>query len=156
LPFLCSDYSRSGPTDTREKGSSNMRRIEWVISMLICLCDGLLVVSCAYIPKEPSTIECLGHAGAIHSIAFTPNGQYALSGSADGTIKLWEVETGQEVHSFSGHKDEVLSVALSPNGECALSGSRDGIMKLWRICLSGCREIWAPCSGCIRTPQRPI
>ena len=37
------------------------------------------------------------------SVAFSPDGQYALSGSDDKTIKLWDVETGGEVRTLSGH-----------------------------------------------------
>ncbi|WP_172834087.1 WD40 domain-containing protein [Nitrospira japonica] len=44
-----------------------------------------------------------GHAGAIHAVAVSPNGRYlASSGSQDGTVKIWDVASGQEVRNFSG------------------------------------------------------
>ncbi|BFU94120.1 MAG: protein of unknown function [Nitrospira sp.] len=44
-----------------------------------------------------------GHAGAIHAVAVSPNGRYiASSGSQDGTVKIWDVTSGQEVRNFTG------------------------------------------------------
>jgi WD40 repeat protein len=54
----------------------------------------------------------------------------------DTTVKLWEVDTGREVRSFSGHIHGVYSVAFSPNGRYILSGSGDGSLKLWDLSLS--------------------
>jgi hypothetical protein len=41
--------------------------------------------------------------GGIVSIAFSPNGQYLASISDDCRVKLWEVETGQCLHTYEGH-----------------------------------------------------
>ena len=61
------------------------------------------------------------------------NGRYALSGSWDNTLKLWDVNTGSEIRTFTGHSDRVLSVAFSPDGRYALSGSWDNTLKLWDV-----------------------
>ncbi len=74
-----------------------------------------------------------GHAGAILQVAFSPDGQFALSGSDDKTLKLWEIATGKELRSFAGHADTVSSVAFSPDGRFALSGSYDKTLKLWEV-----------------------
>ena len=78
-------------------------------------------------PREP--IE--GHAGEVLSVAFSPDGKRALSGSADKTVKLWDVETGDLLRTFEGHSDDVLSVAFSSDGKKALSASKDKTLKLW-------------------------
>jgi len=39
----------------------------------------------------------LGHSDAVTSVAFSPDGRYALSGSADKTLKLWDIETEREI-----------------------------------------------------------
>ena len=59
----------------------------------------------------------------VTSVAFSPDGRFALSGSGDKTLKLWEVATGNELRSFNGHTHHVNSVAFSPDGRFALSGS---------------------------------
>jgi len=74
-----------------------------------------------------------GHISGVNSVAFSPNGQYALSGSYDETLKLWDVHSGTEIRSFRGHTSEVLSVAFSPDGRYALSGSMDSTLKLWDV-----------------------
>jgi hypothetical protein len=74
-----------------------------------------------------------GHTEGVLSVAFSPDGRYALSGSNDKTLKLWEVATGNEVRSFAGPSDRVLSVVFSPDGRYALSGSDDKTLKLWEV-----------------------
>ena len=66
-----------------------------------------------------------GHSDYVTSVAFSPDGQYILTGSSDHTAKLWDLQ-GQEVQAFSGHSDYVTSVAFSPDGQYILTGSRDG------------------------------
>ncbi|MBI2900103.1 MAG: hypothetical protein HYY17_07950 [Planctomycetes bacterium] len=73
------------------------------------------------------------HAGAVESVAFSPDGKRALSGSDDATLKLWEVESGKEIATWKGHEKEVSSVAFSPDGKRALSGSEDNTLKLWEV-----------------------
>jgi len=72
---------------------------------------------------KPEIFVQLGHAGKVKSVTFSPDGRYALSGSEDHTIKLWEVSTGKEIRTFKGLSQYVHSVAFSPNGEYILSGS---------------------------------
>jgi WD40 repeat protein len=46
---------------------------------------------------------------------------------------VWDLQTGEELHCFTGHTDGVIGVALSPDERYALSGSLDGSMRLWRL-----------------------
>ena len=48
------------------------------------------------------------HQGWVVSVAVTPDGRQALSGSADKTLRLWDLATGQTLHTFTGHQDVVL------------------------------------------------
>ena len=57
----------------------------------------------------------IGHKDAVWSVALAPDGQHALSGSYDQTLRLWDVRTGKELGQFQGHTGPVLSVAFSPH-----------------------------------------
>jgi len=65
----------------------------------------------------------VGHGGAVTSVAFSPNGKYIASASADYTIKLWNSQSGQEIRTFIGHESAVTSIAFSPDGKYIVSGS---------------------------------
>ncbi|RKZ93592.1 MAG: hypothetical protein DRR19_00760 [Candidatus Parabeggiatoa sp. nov. 1] len=78
-----------------------------------------------------------GHSNGVSSVAFSPDGRYALSGSDDKTLKLWNVASGAVIHTLFGH-NRVASVAFSPDGRYALSGSSN---KLKLLDISGWAEI---------------
>jgi WD40 repeat protein len=83
--------------------------------------------------RVPRTFVQAGHTGNIRSVAFSPDGRYAVSAGDDQTIRLWEVITGKEVRVFAGHAEEVRSVAFSPDGRYLLSGSNDKTIRLWEV-----------------------
>jgi WD40 repeat protein len=92
-----------------------------------------------------------GHADLIWSVALSPNGRKALSGSEDNTVRLWEVGTGKEIHRLRGHTGWAWSVAFSTDGRRALSGSDDKTLRLWNLekgteicCLEGHTD-WVSC-----------
>ena len=74
-----------------------------------------------------------GNADWVNAVSFSPDGQYALSGASNNTIKLWEVVTGREIQTFHGLTEQPISVALSPNGDRLVSETSDGIVRLWDV-----------------------
>src|SRR5262249_2634816 len=61
------------------------------------------------------------------------DGCQALTGSSDGTVRLWDCGSGSEVACLKGHQGPVNAVAFSPDGERALSGGADGSVRLWSL-----------------------
>ncbi|KAI2885980.1 hypothetical protein CBS13152_7275 [Aspergillus niger] len=72
-----------------------------------------------------------GHSGSVQAVAFSPDGQTVVSGSADKTIKLWNAATGELQQTLKDHSDSVQAVAFSPDGQTVVSGSDDKTIKLW-------------------------
>jgi len=72
-----------------------------------------------------------GHNHFVSDIAISSDGQFALSGSWDATLRLWEIATGKSTRRFVGHTKDVLSVAFSADNRQIVSASRDRTVKLW-------------------------
>lgn len=79
----------------------------------------------------PELIVQAGHSSDVKSVAFSRDGKWLVSGSADKTIKLWEVKSGREIRSFTGHTASINSVAFSPDGTRIVSASEDETVRLW-------------------------
>ncbi|MCH8838447.1 MAG: hypothetical protein IIA60_11740, partial [Candidatus Marinimicrobia bacterium] len=94
--------------------------------LLLCLFLACAGPSVIVQPDDPALIRTFeGHTNLVLSVAFSPDGRRALSGSGDNTLKLWETASGRLVQTFKGHTNWVSSVAFSPDGRQALSGSGD-------------------------------
>ncbi|EUC54986.1 WD40-repeat protein (notchless protein), related protein, partial [Rhizoctonia solani AG-3 Rhs1AP] len=73
-----------------------------------------------------------GHNHEVRSIAFSPNGQLLASGSADGSLMIWDAGTGEGLFdALTGHFGSVSSIAFSPDGTQVASGSSDETIRLW-------------------------
>jgi WD40 repeat protein len=67
-------------------------------------------------------------------VAFSPDGYHLVSGSADSTIKVWHLRTGQQLRQFTGHSNWVNAVAFAAKASQAIvSGSADGTVKVWSV-----------------------
>jgi WD40 repeat protein len=74
-----------------------------------------------------------GHTAPVNSVIFSPDGKQLASASADRTIRLWDVASGEEMNVLRGHDDAVNSVAFSSNGGQLVSASADQTIKLWDV-----------------------
>jgi serine/threonine-protein kinase len=117
--------------------------------------DGLRVVSGSmdgtvriWNADTGTQLQCLeGHQDPVVAVAFCANDKRVLSGSggirqeedgkwtksSDHSIRLWDAETGKELHRFRGHPGGVTCIAVAPGGRVAVSGGHDKRVRLWRL-----------------------
>ena len=72
-----------------------------------------------------------GHTGAVTSVAFTSDGAILASASGDGTVRIWDVATGELECVLEGHTEGVRSVAFGPESTILASGGDDKTLRLW-------------------------
>ncbi|KAF5273393.1 hypothetical protein FQA39_LY07410 [Lamprigera yunnana] len=77
-----------------------------------------------------------GHAEAVISVSFSPNGKHLASGSGDTTVRFWDLSTQSPHYTCKGHRNWVLCISWSPNS-----------MKLASACKNGQIIIWDPETG---------
>jgi len=70
--------------------------------------------------------------GNVTALAFSTDGARLVTGSTDGTIRVWETATGIECAMLRGHEGYVRGLAFSPDGATLYSCSEDGTVRAWR------------------------
>jgi WD40 repeat protein len=75
-----------------------------------------------------------GHKAAVTCITFCPDGKRVLTGSADHTLRLWDVAGGQgTIHTLEGHRRPVSCLAVSPDGRLAASADGGADVLVWDL-----------------------
>lgn len=73
-----------------------------------------------------------GHPDAVAGIVFGPDDQRAVSGSRDGTVRLWDVAAREPIgKSFQGASGMVVNLAVSADGERFAVGAVDSTTRVW-------------------------
>lgn len=88
---------------------------------------------------QPALLRTLeGHSSWIICTAMTPDGQIAISGSVDETLRVWSPEIGECLRVLRGHTDIIHDVSITPDGRLALSASQDKTVRLWQLSSGQC------------------
>jgi WD40 repeat protein len=94
-------------------------------------CSGNHVIHIVDSANGAPPLVLRGHTNWIFSVAFSPDGQILASSSADCTVCLWQVATGDLRAVLRGHRETVYKVAFTPDGTTVVSSSFDGSLKFW-------------------------
>jgi WD40 repeat protein len=73
------------------------------------------------------------HSSGVNVVTITPNGQQVISASNDGTLKVWNLATGEKLFTLKGHTDTVKAIAITSNGQRVISASDDNTLKVWNL-----------------------
>ena len=98
--------------------------------MHVCRVAKLLVQQVWDIANKTIRRTFSGHEQDIYSLDFSRNGRHIASGSGDRTVRVWDVETNQEILNMA-IEDGVTTVAISPDGQFVAAGSLDKSVRVW-------------------------
>jgi WD40 repeat protein len=73
------------------------------------------------------------HTKPVLGVAISPDGKIVVSGSADNTIKVWDLASGRLLRTIEPHSSWIFSVAISPDGKNIVSGNWDNTIDIWQI-----------------------
>ncbi len=79
-----------------------------------------------------------GHDGAVTALVFAGDGRRAVSASDDGTVRVWDLETGACERVLTGHRGSVHAVAVAGDGRRAVSAGDDRTLRVWDLESGAC------------------
>jgi serine/threonine protein kinase len=85
-------------------------------------------------PKPlPQAREFHGHERGVERVTVSPDGRQAMSTSFDSSVRLWDLETGKELHVLHDPPSATHGITFSENGRLGLCGRGDGTIRLWDL-----------------------
>ncbi|HJT55144.1 MAG TPA: protein kinase [Ktedonobacteraceae bacterium] len=89
--------------------------------------------TCRLYPMGTTLIAYHGHADRLMGLAWSPDGKYIASASADKTVQVWEASSGKTVITYAEHTEWVKAVVWSPDGMHIASAGADMTVHLWDV-----------------------
>jgi WD40 repeat protein len=74
-----------------------------------------------------------GHNREISALAISPDGKVLVSGSADRTIRIWNLKNMQLLQQLNSGNTPITALAIEPSGNVFVSGSQGGTIKFWQL-----------------------
>ncbi|XP_066901963.1 dynein assembly factor with WD repeat domains 1 isoform X3 [Halyomorpha halys] len=102
--------------------------------------DGLAkVFDLSHDSGKPTSVLS-GHTKELSKVTFTPGGSFVITSSSDGTVRLWNWNTGVCAQILTYHKDEVYDCAISYDGSILVTASKDCTSQIFKRSPSCCDQ----------------
>jgi WD40 repeat protein len=83
--------------------------------------------------KQIELRSFVGHRGSVNGAAISPDERRLATTGDDGTVRLWDVESGLELFALGKHTAKGMGVAFSPDGARIASTGSDGTLRIWSV-----------------------
>jgi DNA-binding SARP family transcriptional activator len=83
-----------------------------------------------------SRVKCtlLGHELEVWELTFSRDGSLLASTGVDTVVRIWEVDSGRELHALTGFNGWVFGLDFDPAGQRLAGGNWDGTVRIWDVC----------------------
>lgn len=110
------------------------QQIEYRADGTQLLCRGWNRIAYILDVKDLSVIrELSGHEETLTDARFSPTGQLIATASADGTARIWNADSGQQLHVLSGHRKTVAFAVFDPDSSMLVTSSQDKRVRFWDV-----------------------
>ncbi len=71
--------------------------------------------------------------GGVSAADFSPTGDLIVTGSYDGSVKVWNAVDGSAVRALTGHEDQIQAIRFSHSRDRIVAAARGGILRVWDV-----------------------
>ena len=83
--------------------------------------------------KQEQGFILRGHSNTVARVVPSPAERIVATLSHDHTVKLWNLDNGQPIHTLTGHRDRPFSAGFTPDGKSLATASREGEVFVWDV-----------------------
>ncbi|KAK3874298.1 hypothetical protein Pcinc_020764 [Petrolisthes cinctipes] len=83
--------------------------------------------------EDMASLVFTNHKKSVFTCCVSPDGSLAASGGEDDMAYIWDVNSGNVLHSCSGHKDSIVQVCFSHDGSLLATGDLAGYIQVWKV-----------------------
>ncbi|KRX76925.1 F-box/WD repeat-containing protein 7 [Trichinella sp. T6] len=123
----------------------------WCTATGKVMCNPTVASDTTVVVRFQCLLTLTGHSGGVWSSQVSEDGSRIVSGSTDRTVKVWDSETGECIHTLYGHTSTVRCLALK--GNILVSGSRDSNLRVWNIDTGECIRVFYGHLAAVRCVQ---
>ena len=108
--------------------------------MALSACEELLAVDTSdanievwHIASEALIAELTEHENNSITLAFSPTGEYLVSGGSSDETYVWDAAVWEKRHTLTAHTGSIIDIAFHPDGKLFVTSSWDGTARLWNV-----------------------